>query len=75
LNKVTKKNPYLLPYSNEIFNIVLGYEAYSFLDGYSKYHQIYVAFNDKYKTTFVIDWGAFVWMVMPFGVKNGPPTF
>ncbi len=27
------------------------------------------------KTTFVIVWGAFVWMVMPFGIKNGPPTF
>jgi hypothetical protein len=24
---------------------------------------------------FIICWGAFVWMVMPFGVKNGPPTF
>jgi len=31
--------------------------------------------EDKYKTTFVKDWGTFVWMVMPFGVKNGPPTF
>jgi hypothetical protein len=31
--------------------------------------------EDKYKTIFVTNWGAFVWMVMPFGVKNGPPTF
>jgi hypothetical protein len=23
----------------------------------------------------VIDWGAFVWVVMPFGVKNGPPIY
>jgi hypothetical protein len=23
----------------------------------------------------VISWGAFVWVVMPFGVKNGPPTY
>jgi hypothetical protein len=28
-----------------------------------------------YKTTFITDYGAFVWMVMPFGVKNGPPNF
>jgi hypothetical protein len=21
------------------------------------------------------DWGAFLWVVMPFGVKNGPPTY
>jgi hypothetical protein len=23
----------------------------------------------------VIDWGAVVWVVIPFGVKNGPPTY
>jgi hypothetical protein len=45
------------------------------LDGYSRYFQISIALEDRYKTIFVIDWGAFVWMVMPFGVKNGPPTF
>ncbi len=27
------------------------------------------------KTTFVTDYEAFVWVVMPFGVKNGPPTY
>ncbi len=26
-------------------------------------------------TTFVIDWGAFTWVVRFFGVKNGPPTY
>jgi hypothetical protein len=75
LNKATKKNPYLLPFYDEVMNIVVGYEAYSNLDGYSGYHQIFIAFEDRYKTTLVIDYGAFVWMVMPFGVKNGPPTF
>jgi hypothetical protein len=45
------------------------------LDGHLGYHQIFITLEDKYKTTFVIDWGTFVWMVMPFGVKNGPPIF
>ncbi len=74
-NKVTKKNPYPLPFSNEVLNIVARYETYLFLDGYSRYHQISIAPKDKYKITFVINQGAFVWMVMPFGVKNGPSTF
>jgi hypothetical protein len=56
-------------------NTITRYEAYSFLDGYLSYHQICIALQDRYKITFVTDWGAFVWMVMPFGVKNGPPTF
>jgi hypothetical protein len=52
LNMVTKKNPYLLPFSNEVMNTIARYEEYSFLDGY---HHISVAPEDKYKTTFVTD--------------------
>jgi hypothetical protein len=60
LNKATKQNPYLFPYSDEVLNIVIGYEAYSFLDGYSRYHQIFIVVEDRYKTTFITNWGAFV---------------
>jgi poly(A) polymerase Pap1 len=35
LNATTKKGPYPLPFTNEALNIILGYEAYSFLNGYS----------------------------------------
>jgi hypothetical protein len=75
LNKTTIKVSYPLPFSNEILNTIARYETYSFLDGYLGYHQIFITPKDRYKTTFVIDWGAFVRMVMPFGVKNGPLTF
>ncbi len=75
MNKATKKDPYPLPFSDKVLNIIVGYEAYSFLDGYLGYHQISITFEDIYKTTFITDWGAFVWMVMPFGVKNGSPAF
>jgi hypothetical protein len=71
LNKATKKNPYILPFFNEVQNIIARYEAYSCLDGYFEYHQLFITFENKYKTTFVIDWGTFVWMVMPYR----PPTF
>ncbi len=67
LNAATKKDPYPLPFIDEMLNTIAGYEAYSFLDGYSRYHQIYIALEDIYKTTFVTDWGAFVWKVMSFG--------
>jgi hypothetical protein len=68
----TTKNPLL--FINEVLNIIEGYEAYFFLDGYSKYHQISIALEDKYKTTFVTDWGAYIWKVM-FGIKNGLLTY
>ncbi len=32
LNKATKKNPYPLPFFDEVLNIVARYEAYSFLE-------------------------------------------
>jgi len=31
--------------------------------------------KDRYKTTIITDWGAFIWIVMLFGLKNVPPTY
>jgi hypothetical protein len=58
-----------------MLNTIVGYGAFSFIDGYSGYHQISISPNDKYKTTFVIDRGVFIWKVMSFGVKSEPPTY
>jgi hypothetical protein len=55
LNANTKKEPYPLPFTNEMLNIVAGYEAYSFLDGYLGYHQISIVPKDRYKTAFITD--------------------
>jgi hypothetical protein len=75
LNATTKKDPYPLPFRDELLNTIAGYEAYSFLNGYLRYHQISIAPENKYKTAFVTNWGVFIWKVMPYGVKNGPPTY
>jgi hypothetical protein len=42
VNEATKKDPYPLPFTYEVLNIVARYEAYSFLDGYLRY-QIFIA--------------------------------
>jgi hypothetical protein len=55
LNTTIKKDVYPLPFTVEVLNIIIGYEVYSFLDGYLGYHQIFIAPEDKYKTAFVID--------------------
>jgi hypothetical protein len=71
-----KKDPYPLPFIDEVINsIVAGHDVYSLIDGYFNYHKIPLTLGDKYKTTFVIDWGTFPWLVILFGVKNGPPTY
>jgi hypothetical protein len=61
---------YLLPFTNEVLNIVARHDVYSFLNGYYGYHQISITQEDIYNTTFVTNWGVFTCVVMPFGVKN-----
>jgi hypothetical protein len=50
--------------------MVVGHEVYSFFDGFFYHHQIMITPKDKYKTSFMTNWGGFVWLVMPFGLKN-----
>jgi hypothetical protein len=34
LNVTTTKDPYPLPFTNEVINIIVGHEVYTFLDGF-----------------------------------------
>jgi hypothetical protein len=63
------------PLTDEVLENVGGQEAYSFTDGFSGYHQIKIAPEDRYKTTFSTEWGSYQDIVMPFGLKNSPTTF
>jgi len=47
----------------------------SLLDGCSRYNQIKVKREDKYKTTFITHWGTFSYECMPFGLSNVGATF
>ncbi len=40
LNVVIKKDPYPLPFTDEVINTIVGHEVYTFLDGFYGYHQI-----------------------------------
>ncbi len=71
----TKKDPYPLPFTEEVLDEMAGHEVYSFFNGFSNYYRVMITFENKYKTTFIIDWGAFIWVVMPFGLKTVPPTY
>jgi hypothetical protein len=60
---------------DEVLENVGGHEAYSFTDGFSGYHHIMIAQEERYKTTFVKKWGFYQYTIMPFGLKNAPTIF
>jgi hypothetical protein len=47
------------PFIDEVRENVEGQEAYSFIDGFSRYHYIRIALEDRQKKTFSTEWGSF----------------
>ncbi len=64
----------MLPFANEVINTVVGHEVYTFLDKFSRNHQISIPLKTSTKLLLWQIRGV-VWVMMPFGVKNGPPTY
>ena len=54
LNDACLHDPFPTPFTDEVLENVRGHEAYSFTDRFSGYHQIKIALEDRYKTTFCI---------------------
>jgi hypothetical protein len=75
LNDACLHNPFPTPFIDEVLENVRGHEAYSFTDGFSGYHQIKIASEDRFKTTFSTEWGSYQYKVMTFGMKNAPTIF
>ena len=72
-------DPWNIQFSERITNGVLdaiaSHEMYSFLDGFNGYTQVRMHPDIQEKTTFVIEWGVFVAVVMMFELKTTPTIF
>ena len=75
LNKATGKDHFLLPFIDQMLDRLAGHKYCCFLDRYSGYNQIAIAFEDQEKTTFTFPYGTFAFRRMPFGLYNAPATF
>jgi hypothetical protein len=75
LNHATVKYAYPMSVIDELPDKLQGYKVVSKLDLSEKFHQIRVAPEDVYKTAFVTRYGAFEYLVMPFGLANAPAQF
>jgi hypothetical protein len=57
INDAFLHDPFPTPFAYEVLENVGGQEAYSFTNGFSGYHKIKIAPEDRYKTTFSTEWG------------------
>jgi hypothetical protein len=64
-----------ITFFGSILDTVVGHEMFSFLDGYNGYNQVKMVEKDKEKTSFISEWGAYAYNVMPFGLCNVTITF
>ena len=75
LNEAYPKDNFPLPRIDQIVDASVGHGMLSFLDAFSRYHQIPMHPPDAEKTTFITPHRPFCYNVMPFGLKNAGTTY
>lgn len=75
LNEVTKKNRHALPLIQETLNQLSQARYFTKLDIISAFNQLRIKEGDEWKTAFTTRYGLFEYLVMPFGLCNGPSSF
>ncbi len=75
LNKSCPKDPFGLPRIDQLVDSTAGCELLSFLDCYSGYHQIRLKDSNCFETSFIMPFGAYCYITMPFGLKNAGASY
>ena len=74
LNEHTVSDKYPMPSLEQQLDIGKA-KFFTKMDLASAFWQIPIAPEDQLKTTFHFEGRSYKWVVMPFGLKNAPPTF
>ncbi|XP_019189544.1 PREDICTED: uncharacterized protein LOC109183972 [Ipomoea nil] len=75
LNKACPKDPFPLPWIDQLVDETAGSALLSFMDAFRGYHQIFMYQADEEKTAFLTPDGVYCYRVMPFGLKNAGATY
>ena len=75
LNKIRIKDAYPIPRINDCLDTLAGNRWFSNTDMASGYWQVEVKISDRHLTAFIMRYGLFEYIRMPFGLANIPATF
>ncbi|SPQ99093.1 unnamed protein product (mitochondrion) [Plasmodiophora brassicae] len=75
LNAATVKNRYPIPLIDQILAQLSAARVFTKIDLRGAYNQIRIRDGDEWKTAFRTPYGLFEYLVMPFGLSNGPAAF
>ena len=75
LNKISKKDHYLLPFISDLLSTVGKACLYTTIDLCHAYHLVRITEGNEWKMAFCTCYGSFKWCVMPFGLTNAPAAF
>jgi hypothetical protein len=75
LNKHCPKDPFGLPWIDQVIDSTMGCDLLCFIDCYSGYHQIAIKEEDQEKTTFITLFGAYCYTTMSIALNNTSATY
>ena len=75
LNKTCPKDPFPMPWIDQLVDATVGHPQMSFLVAFQGYHQIPLALGNQKKIAFVTPTRNYYYKVIPFGLKNVGSTY